>query len=93
MEELNIKSLAYGIGTAWGLYMLFLGWGAAFGWGAQLLPSLASIYIGFSPGFIGGIIGGVWGFACGAVFGAIIAWAYNRSKQPVNVSTPKRKRK
>lgn len=80
MEELSVKALACGLGTSWGLGMLFLGWVSALGWGVSIVQVISSAYLGFQPGFIGGIIGGIWGFIDGAVGGAIIAWAYNSSK-------------
>jgi hypothetical protein len=79
MEELNVKALAFGLGTTFALYMLLLaGWLAMFGWGGGLVEVIASVYIGFAPTFAGAIIGAVWGFIDGAVGGAIIALVYNR---------------
>lgn len=77
MEELNVKALAFGLGTTFALYMLLAGWLAMFGWGGALAEVIASVYIGFAPTFTGGIIGAIWGFIDGAVGGAIIAYVYN----------------
>ncbi len=77
MEKLSVKSLALGLGISCAAYMLFLGWVAAFGWGADLVGVISSLYIGFAPTFLGGIIGAVWGFFDGAIGGAIIALVYN----------------
>ena len=77
MERCSIRGLALGIGLAWGLYMLFLGWIAVTGWGAGWVSGLSSLYIGFRPGFFGGIIGGLWGFFDGAIGGILIAFFYN----------------
>jgi hypothetical protein len=77
MEKCNVKALAVAIGALWALYVLFLGWMAAFGWGRELVTVLSSLYIGYRASFFGGIIGGIWAFIDGAVAGAIIAWVYN----------------
>ena len=77
MEKMNIKALAMGLGASWGLYMLVLGWTAAYGFGIGFVETMSSMYIGFAPTFVGGIIGGIWGFIDGAVGGAIIAYVYN----------------
>jgi hypothetical protein len=77
MEKCNVKALAVAIGALWALYVLFLGWMAAFGWGRELVTVLSSLYIGYNASFFGGIIGGIWAFIDGAVAGAIIAWVYN----------------
>ena len=78
MEKLNVKALAVGIGVLWAIYVLFIGWVAAFGWGKELVTVLSSLYIGYSASFVGGIIGGIWAFIDGAIAGAIIAWVYNK---------------
>ena len=78
MEKLNVKALAVGIGVLWAIYVLFIGWVAAFGWGTELVTVLSSLYIGYSASFVGGIIGGIWAFIDGAIAGAIIAWVYNK---------------
>jgi hypothetical protein len=77
MEKCNIKALAVAIGVLWAIYVLFLGWIAAFGWGRELVTVLSSLYMGYKPTFLGGIIGGIWAFVDGAIAGAIIAWVYN----------------
>ncbi len=77
MHKLSIKALAIGCGVSWGIYMMFLGWVAAYGWGIQIVQTISSLYIGFTPTFLGGIIGGLWGFFDGAIGGAIFGWIYN----------------
>jgi hypothetical protein len=77
MEKCNIKALAVAIGVLWAIYVLLLGWIAAFGWGREMVTVLSSLYIGYKPTFVGGIIGGIWAFVDGAIAGAIIAWVYN----------------
>jgi hypothetical protein len=78
MEKLNVKALAVGIGVLWAIYVLFLGWVAAFGWGREMVTVLSSLYIGYSATFVGAIIGGIWAFVDGVIAGAIIAWVYNK---------------
>jgi len=75
---LNAKALAIAIGTVWGAYAMFTGWMAAYGWGAELVNTIGTLYIGYAPGFLGGIIGGIWGFVDGAIAGLVIAFLYNR---------------
>jgi hypothetical protein len=77
MEKCSIKALAVAIGVLWAIYVLLLGWIAAFGWGKEMVTVLSSLYIGYKPTFVGGIIGGIWAFVDGAIAGAIIAWVYN----------------
>lgn len=78
MEKCNIKALAVAIGALWALYVLGLGWMAAFGWGREMVTVIASLYIGYSATFFGAIIGGIWAFIDGAIAGAIIALVYNK---------------
>lgn len=77
MKKLDVKSFALAWGVSFGLYGLFLGWAAMFGWGTGIVDAVSSLYIGFAPTFVGGIIGGVWAFFDGAIGGLIIALAYN----------------
>ncbi|PJE58445.1 MAG: membrane-associated protein [Candidatus Portnoybacteria bacterium CG10_big_fil_rev_8_21_14_0_10_36_7] len=77
IEKCDVKGLAMGLGLAWGLYMICLGWVAITGWGSVLVDNMSSLYIGFKPGFVGGIIGGIWGFIDGAIGGVLIAYFYN----------------
>jgi hypothetical protein len=77
MEKLSIKALAIGLGVAWAICMLFVGWSSTFGWGNRFVEMMSSVYIGFKPGLLGGIIGAIWGFIDGAIGGAIIAFIYN----------------
>ena len=78
MDRLDVKALALGGGVLWGFYMLSVGWSAwLWGWGADFVATMSSVYIGFTPTFLGGIVGAIWGFFDGAIAGAIIAWVYN----------------
>ncbi len=79
MERLDVKGLALGTGTAWGLCVLLAGWAAAFGWCDTFVAVMGSVYIGYGPTWIGGIVGGAWGFLDGAVGGAVIAFVYNKT--------------
>ena len=76
-KKINVKSFTLALGLSIGVYMLFLGWVSAFGWGTKIVEVISSLYIGFTPGFIGGIIGGLWGFVDGAIGGFLIAVIYN----------------
>jgi hypothetical protein len=77
MEKLNVKALAVGLGVAWAICLLFVGWASIFGWGTEFVEVMSSVYIGFASTFLGGIIGAIWGFIDGAIGGAIIALVYN----------------
>ena len=77
MQKLNVKTFALAWGISFGIYFLFLGWTAMFGWGEKIVELVSSFYIGYAPTFFGGIIGGIWAFFDGAIGGAIIAWIYN----------------
>ncbi len=77
MQKLNVMAFAIAAGVSWGLYMLFLGWISVGGYGAGIVQTLSSLYIGFEPGLLGGIIGGLLGFIDGAIGGAILAFVYN----------------
>jgi hypothetical protein len=75
--KLNVKALAFSLAITCGLYLLFLGWVATFGWGKELVSTLSSLYIGYEPSFVGGIIGAIWGFVDGIIAGVIIGFIYN----------------
>ncbi len=77
MEKLSVKGLAIGLGAAWALCVLFIGWVAIFGWATNMVDVMSSVYIGFKPTFLGGIIGAAWGFVDGAIGGLVIALIYN----------------
>ncbi len=77
MERLDVTGLAVGLGISWAACMLFVGWGAMFGWGVEFVEVMSSVYIGFGPTFVGGIIGAAWGFVDGAIGGLLIAVVYN----------------
>ncbi len=77
MGKMNIKAFTLGLGISWGVYMIFIGWLAPFGWGTEFVSIISTLYIGFAPGFVGGLIGGAWGFLDGAIGGFIIASVYN----------------
>ncbi|OGN61670.1 MAG: hypothetical protein A3F40_03810 [Chlamydiae bacterium RIFCSPHIGHO2_12_FULL_27_8] len=75
--KLSVKSFSLSFGIAFGIYMLFLGWVSAFGWGIRDVTIISNLYIGYGPTFIGGIIGAIWGFVDGAICGYLISTFYN----------------
>ena len=77
MQKLSVKAFALAWGISFGVYFLFLGWMASFGWGSGIVEAISTFYIGYAPTFLGGIVGGIWAFFDGAIGGAIIAWVYN----------------
>ncbi len=77
MQKLNVKAFTLAWGTSFGLYFLFLGWVAMFGWGDKIVETISTFYIGYAPTFWGAIIGGIWAFFDGAIGGLIIALFYN----------------
>lgn len=79
--KLSIIGLGLGIGIAWGLCMILVGWTSMFGWGNEFVQVMSSIYIGYEDSFIGGIIGGIWGFFDGFIFGAVVSFFYNMFKK------------
>lgn len=77
--KLNPKKFAIAAGIVWGLYVLFIGWTAAAGWGNHaLVNALGALYLGFKPTFFGGIIGGLWGVLDGVIGGYLVIYLYNR---------------
>jgi hypothetical protein len=77
MEKLSVKAFALACGITFAIYVVFIGWTAAIGWGTGIVNGLSSLYIGYAPSFLGGIIGGVYAFVDGAIGGAIFALLYN----------------
>ncbi len=77
MQKLNVKAFTLAWGISFGIYFLFIGWMASFGWGVDIVKAISTFYIGYAPTFWGGIIGGVWAFFDGAIGGAIISLIYN----------------
>jgi hypothetical protein len=77
--KINPEKLAIAGALTWGLYVLFIGWVAAIGWGNHdLVNAMSGLYVGFKATFFGGIIGGLWGMVDGLVGGYLVAWLYNR---------------
>lgn len=77
--KLNPKKLAIAGGITWALYVLFIGWVAALGWGNHdLVHAMSGLYIGFKATFLGGIIGGLWGLVDGLIGGYLVAFFYNQ---------------
>jgi hypothetical protein len=70
-------ALGIAIGVLWAIYVFFAGIFAMFGWGAALVTTLASFYIGYGASIVGAIIGAIWAFVDGFVAGVVIAWIYN----------------
>lgn len=77
MNKCQPLALGVAIGATWALGIFFLAIAAMFGWGAALVPPLASLYIGYGASIAGAIIGAVWAFIDGFVGGAVVAWIYN----------------
>ncbi len=77
MHRLNVGKFAFAWGITIGFYVMVLGWLAMSGWGAGIVHTIASLYIGYGPSFLGGIIGGLYAFADWTIGVAIIAWIYN----------------
>lgn len=77
MNKCQPVALGVAIGATWALGVLFLGFTAMFGWGAALVPPLASLYLGYAASIVGAIIGAVWAFVDGFIAGAVVAWIYN----------------
>ena len=75
--KLNVKAFSLAFGITFGIYMLFLGWVSAIGWGIRDVSVISDLYLGYGPGFVGGIIGGIWGFIDGAICGFLISYFYN----------------
>ncbi|MFW6134855.1 MAG: bacteriophage holin [Elusimicrobiota bacterium] len=78
MNKLNVKALMLAFGISWALFILFIGWSGALGWGKEITEVIASLYIGFGPSFVGGLIGAVWGFVDGLIWGLLIGIIYNK---------------
>lgn len=72
------NALGIAVGILWALYVFSCGIIAIFGWGAELVSVLSSLYLGYSASFIGAVIGALWAFADGYFAGLIIGWIYNR---------------
>ncbi len=77
MNKLQPLALGIAIGVLWAVYVFFAGIFAGFGWGAPLVATLGSFYIGYAPSIVGAIIGAIWAFVDGLVAGVVIAWIYN----------------
>ena len=89
--KLNVKAFTLSFGITFGIYMLFLGWVSAFGWGIRDVSVIADLYLGYSPTFIGGIIGGIWGFIDGAICGFLLSYFYNNLMKKTKTTKKKRK--
>lgn len=85
MQKINVKAFTLAWGISFGVYFLFIGWAASFGWGVKIVQDVSSLYIGYAPTFLGGIIGGIWAFFDGAIGGLIIALIYNALIKEKNV--------
>jgi len=77
MSKWCIKALALSFGIVCAIYILLLGWVAAFGWGTSIVHVISSFYIGYAPTFWGAIIGAIWAFVDGAIFGIVLGLFYN----------------
>jgi hypothetical protein len=77
MNKCQPLALGVAIGVLWAIYVFFAGIFANFGWGAPLVNTLGSFYIGYAPSIVGAIIGAIWALIDGFVAGVVIAWIYN----------------
>ncbi len=77
MNKCQPLALGIAIGVLWALYVFFAALFAMFGWGAALVETLGSFYVGYGPSIAGAIIGAIWAFVDGFVAGVVIAWIYN----------------
>ncbi len=77
MNRLRAVPMAVGMGIAWGLGIMCLGWISATGLGARVVSDLASLYLGYSSSLAGGLIGGAWAFVDAFLAGLVLAFAYN----------------
>ena len=77
MNKLNVKATTLSFGFTCAIYMLFLGWISATGWGVRDVSVIADLYLGYKPTFVGGLIGALWGFLDGAIAGFLISYFYN----------------
>ncbi len=78
MNKLSPQALGVALGTLWAAYVFLCGLIAAFGWGTELVHTLASLYLGYDPTLLGALVGAVWGFVDGYIAGVVVAWIYNR---------------
>jgi hypothetical protein len=78
MNKCQPLALGIAIGVLWALYIGILGIAAMYGWGAELVTAMASLYIGYAASLVGAVIGAVWAFIDGFIAGVVIAWVYNR---------------
>ena len=77
MQKINVWKFALAWGISFGVYLMVLGWFAAFGWGTKIVDMVSSLYIGYAPSFLGGVIGGIWAFVDWTIGVAIVGWIYN----------------
>jgi len=78
MNKCQPLALGVAIGVLWALYIGILGIAAMYGWGAELVTAMASLYLGYAASVAGAVVGAVWAFADGLVAGVVIGWVYNR---------------
>ncbi len=77
MNKCQPLALGIAIGVLWAIYVFFAGLFAMSGWGAALVETLGSFYVGYGASIVGAIIGAIWAFVDGFVAGVVIAWIYN----------------
>lgn len=77
MNKFQPLALGIAIGVVWAVSVFLIGLFAMFGWGADLVKTLGSLYIGYGASIVGAIIGAIWGLVDGFVAGVVIAWIYN----------------
>ncbi len=77
MNKCQPLALGIAVGVLWAVSVFLAGLFAMFGWGAPLVETLGSLYIGYGTSTVGAIIGAIWGFIDGFVAGVVVAWIYN----------------
>ncbi len=77
MNKFQPLALGIAIGVLWAVSVFLFGLFAMFGWGAALVETLGSLYIGYGASIVGAIIGAIWALVDGFVAGVFVAWIYN----------------
>ncbi|MFA4846438.1 MAG: bacteriophage holin [Patescibacteria group bacterium] len=77
MNKCHPVALGVALGALWAFYLVCLAIMASFGWGAEWIAPIASLYIGYSASIIGALIGAAWGLGDGFIAGVLIAVVYN----------------
>lgn len=77
-SKLCACSLGLALGTIKGFYLLLLAYSAMFfGFGAEMVNHISSMYHGYDASIVGGLLGFVYGVVGGFIFGFIMGFVYN----------------